>query len=200
MKVLSGARLVLALALTASTAAADDFKDSPYYPMQIGATWSYRAGDSRFILKATKHEMIGKTMCARIEMLQDGKVVGSEDVFAKDDGVYRLASNDKVIEPAVLILKLPPKAGDAWSIESKAAGKTGPETLKGTFTETNEDVTTPAVKYTAVTVSCEDLDANGAKYSFKTSYAKEVGMIRQETTAGGLKLVVELEKYEATPK
>ena len=197
MKTLSCACLVLTLTYAA---AADDFKDSPYYPMQIGATWSYRAGEARFVYKATKHELIGKTMCARIEMFQDGKMVGSEDLYVKDESVYRLASDDKVIEPAVLILKLPPKAGEAWNIESKAMGKSSPETLKGTFTENEEETAPPAGKYKAVTVSCEDLDANGAKYSFKTYYAKDVGMVRQETTAGGLKVVIELEKYEAAPK
>jgi hypothetical protein len=199
MNVLSGASFALALALTAPAAAAEDFKDSPYYPMQVGATWTYKAGDSKFVVKAIKHEKIGATNCARIETLRDGKVVGTEDVFVKDDSVYRMASDDKQVDPPVLILKLPPKVGEVWNIESKSTTKTGVETLKATFTENGEEVTTPLDKFAAVTVSCEDLDANGAKYSFKTYYAKDVGMVKQEITAGGLKIVIELEKYEAAP-
>lgn len=197
MKVLSVASLTVALAWTAVAAAADDFTYSPYYPMQVGATWSYKTGDSKFSVKVTTHEKIGTTMCARLETVQDGKVVGSEDVFAKDDGVYRLALDGKVIEPAVHILKLPPKPGDAWVVDSKAEGKTGTERLQGTFKTGGEEVTVPAGKYTAVTVACDDLDANGAKYSFTTDYVKDVGMVKQVIEAGGLKTVIELEKYEA---
>jgi len=200
MKVLSVATLTVALAWTAVAAAADDFTYSPYYPMQVGAAWSYKAGDSKFSVKVTTHEKVGTTMCARLETVQDGKVVGSEDVFAKDDGVYRLALDGKVIEPAVRLLKLPPKPGDAWVVDSKAEAKTGTERLQGTFKTNGEEVTVPAGKYTAVTVACDDLDANGAKYSFTTDYVKDVGMVKQVIEAGGLKTVIELEKYEAGGK
>ena len=214
MKVLCGASLTLALAMTAYAAddpktpdaKPSDIKTSPYYPMQDGSSWNYKAGDSKFTLKAVKHEKVGTTMCARIETVQEGKVVGSEDVFVKDDGVYRLASDDKVIDPPVMILKLtgpksePPK-NDAWNVESHADTSTGKETLKGTFAESDGvEVTVPAGKYTTVMVACDDLDANGAKYSFKTYYAKDVGMVKQEIEAGGLKVAIELDKYEAAPK
>ena len=200
MKVLCGASLALALAMTASAPAADEFKDSPYYPMQEKATWTYKAGDSKFQLRVARHEKVGTTMCARIETVQDGKVVGSEDVFVRDEGVFRLASDDKVINPAVMILKLPPKPAEIWTIDSKADTAAGTESLKGTFAENNEEVTVPAGNYKAVVVACEDLDANGAKYSFKTYYAKDVGMVKQDISAGGLKVVIELEKYESAPK
>ena len=198
MKPLSAASLAVALAWTAVASAAEDFTDSAYYPMQVGATWNYKAGDSKFTVKVASHEKIGTTMCARLETAQDGKVIGSEDVFAKEDGVYRLALDGKVIEPAVRILKLPPKANEPWAVDSKAESKTGTERLQGTFKVTNEDVTVPAGKYpAAVVVTCEDLDANGAKYSFSTDYVKDVGMVKQVIEAGGLKVTIELEKYEA---
>ena len=197
MRLLSAACLALALAWNAAAAADDDFPESPYYPMQVGATWNYKAGDSKFTIKVTTHEKVGTTMCARLETLQDGKVVGSEDVFVKDDGVYRLALDGRVIEPAVRLLKLPPKPGDDWTVDSKAEAKTGTERLQGRFKTQGEEVTVPASKYTAVVVSCDDLDANGAKYSFSTDYVKDVGMVKQVIEAGGLKVTVELEKYEA---
>lgn len=204
MKVLCSAFLVLAFALTTfAVPAEEDFKDTPYYPMQIGATWTYKSGDSHFTLKVTKHEKIGTTTCARVESMQDGKAVGSEDVFLREDGVCRLASGDKLVDPPVLILKLPPTKNDqSWGVDSKADTRAGAkESLKGTFTEHDgEEVTIADKKYTTVAVSCENLDANGAKYSFKTYYAKDVGMVKQEIEAGGLKVVIELEKYEPAPK
>ncbi len=51
----------------------------------------------------------------------------------------------------------------------------------------------------AVTVRCDDLEANGARYSFATYYAKDKGMVKQVSEAGGLKVVIELEKYEPGP-
>jgi hypothetical protein len=194
MNVLCGASLALALTMAAPPAEQEDLKSTPYYPMKEGAAWNYRAGDSHFTLRVTKHEKIGTTWCARVETFQEGKAepVGSEDVFVKDDGVYRLASGGKTIDPPVQILKLPPVKNEAWAVDSKV----GKDTLKGTFTEREEDLTVGNTPYTTVTVSCQDLDANGAKYSFKTYYAKDVGMVKQEIEAGGLKVTIELEKYE----
>ena len=202
MRLPTAASLTVALAWTACATAADDFKDSAYYPMQVGAVWNYTAGGSKFAVKVTAHEKVGTTLCAHLDTVQEGKVIGSEDVYAKEDGVYRLALDGRVIEPAVCILKLPPKPGDGWSVDSKAQGKTGgTEALRGRFKVGGEEVALPGdKKYTAVTVSCDDLDANGAKYSFTTDYVKDVGMVRQVIEAGGLKVTVELEKYEPAAK
>jgi hypothetical protein len=202
MKLLRCASLALALAVTARASAADeDFKYSAYYPMQVGATWNYKAGDSKFTLKVTEHKKIGTRLCAHVQTIQDGKPVGSEDVSVQDDGVYRVASDDKNIEPPVLILRLQkdaPTKNDAWNVNSRAETKSGEkQTLQGTFTENDgEKVTAAGKEYTAAVVSCEDLDANGAKYSFRTYYAKDVGMVKQEISAGALKVTIELEAYE----
>ena len=209
MKLLCGASLALALTLATTVAAAadDDFKYSPYYPMQVGATWSYKAGDSKFTLTVKDQRRVGakRWWCAHVETSQDGKVVGSEDVSVQDDGIYRVASDDKVVEPPVLILKLPP-ASAAWTVNSKVEPKGGGEkqALTGTFTEAEASTASAGgVDYNgAVVVSCQDLTANGAKYSFKTYYAKDVGMVKQELISGGLTTTLELEKdgYKAGSK
>ena len=202
MKLLCGASLALALALamTAPAAADDEFKYSPYYPMQVGATWTYKSGDAKFTLTVKEQKRVGakRWWCAHVETTQEGKVVGSEDVSVQDDGIYRVASDDKLIEPAVLILKLPPTtSAQSWLVSSKVEPKAGGEkqSLTGTFVETDgEKVTAGGMDYTAVVVSCQDLDANGAKYSFKTYYVKDIGMVKQEITAGGLTVTLELDK------
>ncbi len=209
MKLLCGASLALALtlAMTAPSAAEDEFKYSPYYPMQVGATWSYKSGDSKFTLAVKEQKRVGakRWLCADVETIQDGKVVGSEDVSVQDDGIYRVATDDKPIEPAVLILKLPP-ASAAWNVNSKVEAKNGgdKQALNGTCTEAVADtVAAGGTDYNnAVVVSCQDLDANGAKYSFKTYFVKDVGMVKQEITSGGLTTTIELEKdgYKAGSK
>jgi hypothetical protein len=201
MNVVRGATLALAMAMAAPPAEQPALtKTTPYYPMQVGATCTYKSGESHFSLTVTKIEKVGTTMCARIELMQDGKVVqgGSEDVYLGDDGVYRLAAGDQQVDPPVLVLKLPPTKNDAWTFDAKAAGKAGAkESLRGTVTERDgEQVTVPAGSYTAVSVSCQDLDANGAKYAYTTWYAKDVGMVKQEINACRRKVTIELEKYE----
>jgi membrane-bound inhibitor of C-type lysozyme len=196
MKWLSGVSLALALALTASALAADEPKNSPYYPMADGTTWTYKAGDSKFTVKVTKHEVVQTSNCARFETIQDGKSIASEDVFMKDGSVYRLRSDDKLIDPPVLVLKQPAKPGDVWIIDSNTESKTS---LRGTFKYGEEQITVAGEKdpVQAVTVHCDDLEANGAKYAFTTYYVKDKGMVKQVIDAGGLKVVIELEKYEA---
>jgi membrane-bound inhibitor of C-type lysozyme len=186
----------LALALTASALAADEPKDSPYYPMRDGATWTYKSGDSKFTVKVVKHETVQTNNCARFETIQDGKSIASEDVFMKDGSVYRLRSDDKLIDPPVLVLKQPAKPGDVWIIDSNTESKTS---LRGTFKYGEEQITVAGEKdpVQAVTVHCDDLEANGAKYAFTTYYVKDKGMVKQVIDAGGLKVVIELEKYEA---
>ena len=51
----------LALALSASALAADE-KESPYYPMRDGATWTYKSGDSKFTVKVVKHETVQRLL------------------------------------------------------------------------------------------------------------------------------------------
>ena len=203
MKWLSGVSLAMTLALTASALSApapDEPKDSAYYPMRDGTTWTYKAGDSTFTVKVTKHEVVQGSPynCARFETIQEGKSIASEDVFVKDGSVYRLRSDDKLIEPPVLVLKQPAKAGDVWNIDSKTEAKTS---LKGTFTYGEEQITLAGDKdpVSAVKVHCDDLEANGARYTFTTYYAKDKGMVRQMIEAGGLKINIELEKYEPAP-
>ena len=193
MKWLSGVSLVLAL--TASVLGADAPKDCPYFPMRDGTTWTYKSGASTFTLKVVKHERVQTSDCARIETIQDGKSIASEDVFLKDGSVYRLRSDDKLIDPPVLVLKQPAKPGDVWIIDSNTESKTS---LKGTFKYGEEQITLAGEKdpVQAVTVQCDDLEANGAKYAFTTYYVKDKGMVKQTITAGGLTINIELEKYE----
>ena len=116
----------------------------------------------------------------------------------KNGSVYRLRSDDKLIDPPVLVLKQPAKLGDAWTIDSNTESKT---TLKGTFKYGEEQITLAGEKnpVQAVTVRCDDLEANGARYAFATYYVKDKGMVKQTIEAGGLKIDIELVRYEPGP-
>jgi hypothetical protein len=94
--------------------------------------------------------------------------------------------------PPILILKLPPKKGESFSVDSKAGGKN----YKGVFKIAEEDVTVPAGTYKgAVRVTSQDLEADGLRPTITTWYAEKVGMVKQVIAEGGQTITIELEKF-----
>jgi hypothetical protein len=172
--------------------------------MQDGNTWTYKVGDKKFKLRIAKHEKVGDVNCARVEMLEEDAVKSSELIGVTDKGVCRFKFEDKDAAPPILFLKLPPKSGETWKVDS-TVGKTDKapgETLKGTFKLGEEkEVAVPAGKYAnVVTSGSEDLDANGQKIGFTYYFAKDVGMVKQVIDLGGQKVTIELEKFEPAAK
>src|SRR5262249_19632821 len=110
--------------------AQDKSPETPYYPLQVGNTWHYKAGDTKFSQKVVKIDVIDGVPGARLETQVDGKTVATEHLGVKEDGAYRFTLEGKRAEPPVRFLKLPPKKGDTWTVESKVGGKT----VKCTFT------------------------------------------------------------------
>lgn len=205
----------LLLAATAQLAAQDKLKETPFYPLQVGATWHYRAGDGKFTIRVVKHEKVGDTLCALLETRRDGKVVGSEHLAVAADGIYRHTltailrkpdPNDKVrtIEaaskqtpkPPILVLKLPPKKDDAWKVDSRSDG----QTFRGEFRVEEQEITVPAGKYRTFAVRSQDLEINALKATITTYFAEGAGMVKQVIQIGDARAVIELEKFEAGGK
>ena len=196
----------LTIALTTATvsSAQDKMRETPYLPLQVGNSWTYKIGDKSFILKVAEHEKVGGVLCARVEM----RLVGSAGAAAKvqtfehlaiaEDGIYRHSIGGTQLDKPVCILKLPPKKGDSWTIDAKGPG----ESLKGTVKAGEEaEVKVPAGTYKKVATStCDDLDANGLKCAFTYYFAEGVGVIKQQITIGAEKTVLELEKFEPGKK
>jgi hypothetical protein len=182
--------------------AAEGPKQTPYYPLGLGAMWYYKIGENRYTLKVAKYEKIGDLTCARVEMTvgEDSKVASVEHIGVTAEGVVRAAFDDKSAVPPVLFLKLPPKKGEKWKVDS-VVGKTDKvpgEKVSGEFVAGEEaKVAVPAGTYDCVTVSAQDFDANGMKLNFVYYFAKDYGMIKQVIEVAGQKVVIELEKYEA---
>ena len=127
MKYLSCGLLAVPLALLVGPAARaqDKMAETPYYPLKIGNTWTYKIGDTHFTMKVVKYEEVEsegkKQTCARVEMSgSDNKVQAVEHIAVrldgKDDGVYRYMFENKKAEPPVRFLKLPPKKDDTWEV------------------------------------------------------------------------------------
>jgi hypothetical protein len=189
---------VLLLLAAAGLTAEDKLDERPYYPLQVGTTWHYKAGDGKFTIRVRKHEKVGATLCARLDVTRDGKVVGSQHLAVNAEGVY---CHDQTVEgnvtqtpkPPILLLKLPPKKGDSWKVDSTADGKT----FRGTFQIDEQEVKVPADTYKAVRVTSRNLEVNGLKPVITTYYARGAGMVKQVIQENNVTTEIELEKFEA---
>jgi hypothetical protein len=209
LRVLLGCPLLVLAA--AEMAAQDKLREASYYPLNVGTTWHYRSGESKFTIRVVRHEKVGETLCAVLETKRDGKVVGSEHLAVTGDGVYRHTltvqrsqadPNDKTktvkvpvqqtLKPPMLVLKLPPKVGESWKVDSKADGKT----FRGGFQVGEQEITVPAGTYKTIRIASQDLEVNALKPRITTFFAANVGMVKQIIEVGDAKIEIELEKFE----
>ena len=171
--------------------------DSPYYPLKIGTTWDYVANSKKVTVKVTKHEDINGVKCARLETDTGGGAVMSEDLTVKEDGVYRVRAQGKDVKPPFLMLKLPPKKDDSWTVDSMAENFA----IKGKLSVAadSEKVTVGKETYDAVLVKSSDLKMGGQAAVMECWYAKDRGMVKQHFRIPGasLDVTVELEKFTA---
>jgi len=210
MRVLFACLLLSAMAV--ELAAQDKLKETPYYPLKVGTTWHYRAGDSKFTIRVVRHEKVGDAFCALLETTRDGKVVGSEHLTVAADGVYRydlaqrirsISDGKKTVadvfgsfRPPMLLLKLPPKKGDSWKVDSQSDGKT----FRGRFQVAEQEITVPAGTYKTFRVTSQDLEVYSLKPILTTFFAAGVGMVKQIIEMGDAKIEIELEKFETGGK
>lgn len=199
---------VVALSLGgAGLAAQDKGKDkapthtSPYFPLAVGATWTYRAGEATFSYRVGRFEEVSKTPTARLEMLINNQVVSTENIGVTKDGVARFkwAQPGKAAKEAkapIRILPLELKEGDEWVVD----GQAGDEKLEGKFVlsgvKERHKVRVGDRQYDTVVVTGKDLKVNGVKVGLKYYFAEHVGMVKQELEVAGNKLVFELERYD----
>ncbi len=181
--------------------------DTPYYPLSVGNIWTYRIGDNRYQVKVAEIKTVDGKPRARLETLVEGKAIAEEEVGVTDKAVVRYTSKGKEAKPPVELLRLPPKVGETWKIDAEMIDpkskddKTVKQTIKGTFKAGEEkEVRVPYGSYPAVTVTGQDLEANGVKVTLTYYFAKDVGMIKQVIEMERQpKIIVELENYTRGP-
>lgn len=188
----------LLLALLSSNLLAQDQapKEDKYYPLKKGSTWEYVTAGKSFRIELVEFEMVGDTLCAKLESILNGNTVASEHVAVKDDGVYRYKYNNIEINPPLKFLVLPAAPDKTWQVDSSAQTPGGEQlNLKGTFTTKAEPVKVPAGDYQTISSSSSSFEVMGQKLEMNYFFAPDVGMVKQIVKLGNSTVVVELQKY-----
>ena len=183
------AAVMLALILPA---AAQD--DKPLYPLKVGTKWSYKVKDQeeKFVVTATKEEMVGDQNCVKLEARLKDQIVASEHVAILKDGIYRFKFDDKAIEPPVCFCKLPATKGQKWEVKFKVAGKDG----VAKFESGEEEISVPAGKFQTVVIKGEVVE-DSVPIKMTLWFAPGSGIVRQVIDGGGQQpIVLELESIE----
>ena len=183
--------------LVAIAASAEESKVgvSEMYPLAIGTEWVYKSGMLEVTERVTKHELLKGEWCARVETLYDSKVKSFEHIAVRKDGVYRVAISGNLVEPPLCFLKLPPRAEEKWSVESKIVG----QSVTGDFSVSVSTATVPVGTFKTAAVAGKNFRAGPSELSFLYHYAPKYGKVKQVITTGsksdGEERVMELKEF-----
>ncbi|OAI52118.1 hypothetical protein AYO47_01225 [Planctomyces sp. SCGC AG-212-M04] len=177
-----------------SQAAASALDQCEIYPLGVNTVWIYRSGPLEVREKVAKHEEIQGQLCARIETFYDDRVVSFEHLTVRSDGVYRVATGGKPIEPPLKIISLPAKPGVKWTVASSIAG----QAVRGEFVSSegtfhlrsprgDQDQTLKTYRVTG-----EHFQAGGESVTFTCDFVPQYGKVRQTAKAHGLETTLEL--------
>jgi hypothetical protein len=195
MKRVATLTALVILAASLNSVRADDkdkIGESPYYPLKIGNAWTYNGpGNTKLVNKVVAHEKVGDMMCAKIETQVGGVAQAFEHIGITADGIYRYTLNGTKIDKPILILKLPPKKGDEWKIDTKV----GNETVTGKLTTTEDALTVPAGKFTAMIAGGKLMTGDQA-LEVANYFVKDVGIAKIKMDVAGQSIVIELDKFE----
>lgn len=165
------------------------------YPSAVGSEWTYQNGPARITERIAAYEPIGEEPCAKLETVYEGKVVASEHIAFRPDGIYRTAIAGQKIEPAFLFLKLPPKHGDMWKVKSRIQG----QELAGDFNALIGKVKVPAGEFQAFSVLGKNFHAGKSELEFETVFAPGVGKVKHVIRIDGKETVLELVSFKPGP-
>jgi hypothetical protein len=204
--IVKAATLAVLLLSVQVASAQDKPAEVSYFPLKVGNTWHYKANDGTKFQVEVKEVKKGKEGTeARLETRKDGQIIGGELLRVTDDGIYRVEIDitdssktvKETIQPPICVLRLPPKKGEAFTVDSKVNGKP----YKGTFKISEEDVKVAAGEYKkALKVVGVDLEIEGTRPAMTSWFAENVGRVKLLAATGDSRLEYELEKFEPGPK
>jgi hypothetical protein len=168
---------------------------SGFYPLDLGTEWTYELEGKTVTARVTKHEKMGDLATGKVDTFVADELVSTEHIAVLADGVYRVAFGGEVAAKPVMILKLPPKDGEVWSVETSIAGSR----IKGAARCDRENVKTPAGEFDAYRVkgsyTVTAPDGTEANPEFTFWFADGTGVVKLGTKAGDGNVVLELKSY-----
>lgn len=193
-----GRTAALLLVLSIGAAAQEKAEDKVplvVFPNAVGSEWTFQNGAMQITERIAAYEKIGDEECARLDTIYDGKVVASEHIAFRQDGIYRVAIAGKRIEPPFLFVKLPPEHGAQWKVKCRVDGAD----LSGDFNSLITEVTVPAGKFQALSVLGKNFKAGDKKLEFETAFAPGVGKVRHAVRIDGRETLLELKAFAPGP-
>jgi hypothetical protein len=173
---------------------------SGYYPLEVGSEWRYELNGKTVVARVTKQEKMGGHAAGKVDSFIDGKLVSSEHIAVTDEGVYRVAFDGAVPTKPVMILKLPPKDGEVWAVDTGISGSK----IKGSARCDLEKVKVPAGEFDAYrvkgsyTVTLPDGKEQNPEFTFW--FADGTGVVRLGTKAGDNDIILDLESFKKGEK
>jgi hypothetical protein len=187
---------------------------TPYYPLKVGAEWTYRAGKETVVVRVDKE--------VRLEFNSDGKddktkLIGfrlstssgsrerevMETIVIVADGVYRFRTAGKLIKPPLRFLKLPvnEKESESWKVDSMSADGTA---IRGAFVTGKETIQLVLagrmLELPTVTVTSKDFQIGNKSMSVKYWFAENLGLVKQRVQIGkDDPVTLELQEFKAGP-
>lgn len=171
------------------------FEETPYYPLKIGAAWTYRGDKHTLVSRVMRREQLGGIDCAVVETERDKKPMATEHWLSTAEGLYWVGLERRRLSPPLRMLRLPPRAGDTWQTNLRD-GREKERVQQAVLVVGEEEVTVPAGTYRAVTLQGEITQDGVRQRAMTYWFAPGVGIVKMVIRQGEQRQVYELEKYE----
>lgn len=154
----------------------------PYFATTVGTTWEYQGGKDVLVDVVTEVEKRGGTLQVTVGRAVDGKVANHRVYEVSRDSLHWVEASTGPLDPPLLLLRLPAKAGDKWDVDSKKNGVkfTGSVTVMG-----NEKLVVPAGTFETVRVEFAFVEGTDPEMKTTYWYAQNVGIVKRSTKGGG---------------
>jgi hypothetical protein len=179
----------------------------PFYPLKVGHQWTYRSGKDTVVIRVDQEVPIAIT---RDDLsAKDQRVIGfdlkiatgsrevTERVAVLPDGLYRFQTGGKATKPPLRFFKFEVKSGDFWQVACETSeGKV----IRGTFVVGSDTIELmlngKKQKLETVTITSKDYQVDGQEVSLKYWFARDKGVVKQQSRTGKHETTLELEEFK----
>lgn len=164
---------------------------SQLFSTAVGSQWVYEAGPMELTEKIAAVEVVGGENCVRVDTFYNGKVLASEHLAVRPDGLYRVAIAGKLVEPPLCFLKYPAATGERWNVNSRIEG----QEISGEFTLGESRLKIPAGEFQAISSSGKNFRSEGTSLEFTYYFVPGIGKVKQIVSLNGKVAELSLKEY-----